>query len=193
MERGALDDTETRRPGDAETSRPLHSRQIMNEIKLDFQLSRRDLYRIIRIIAGERPFRKVAMPGLAGLVFLGHALDGNYGKGLVWAVLVAFLYWGVSQVMFLLHVYGAGNATLLVPQILELHDDKMVVTSEHSREEFMKPETSDVRVFGHHVVMTTNSGKLVFLERSFDAPGDYQKLKNWLMAGVSPRHGAASA
>ena len=157
----------------------------MNEPKLTFQLTRRDLYRIIRIIAGQRPFRKVAMPGLAGLVFLGHALDGNYGKGLVWAVLVALLYWGVSQIMFLLHVYGASNQTLLVPQEIALSEDRMVVTSEHSREELMKPEAADVRVFGHHVVITTSSGKLVFLERSFDAPGDYQKLKSWLMAGAS--------
>ncbi len=154
--------------------------ETMNQKRLTFQLSRRDLYDIIRITAAQRPFRRVALPALAGFVFLGHAIDGNYGKGLVWAVTVGALYWGVSQFMFWLNVYGVGNETLLAPQEMELQDDLMVVTSEHSREEFLKPDTLDVKTTDEHLVITTITGKLVFLKRSFEDPEDFQTLKDWL-------------
>ena len=72
------------------------------------------------------------MPGLAGFVFLGHAIDGNYDKGIAWAIIVGFLYWSISYIMFWLNVYGAGNETLLAPQEVELTEDMMVVTREHS-------------------------------------------------------------
>jgi len=147
---------------------------------LQFALSRKDLYDIIRITAGQRPFRRVAMPALAGFVFLGHAIDGNYDKGIVWAVIVGFLYWGISNLMFWLNVYGAGNETLLAPQKIELQDDQMVVTSEYSTEKFLKPDASDVRVSDEHLVITTSTGKLVFLERSFEEPEDFRILKDWL-------------
>ena len=147
---------------------------------LQFALSRKDLYDIIRITAGQRPFRRVAMPALAGFVFLGHAIDGNYDKGLVWAVVVGALYWGISHFMFWLNVYGAGNETLLAPQEIKLLDDSMIVTSEHSREEFLKPDTSDVRATDENLVITTITGKLVFLKRSFEDPEDFQTLTSWL-------------
>ena len=152
----------------------------MSQKRLIFQLSRKDLYEIIRITAAQRPFRRVAMPGLAGFVFLGHAIDGNYDKGIVWAVLMGGLYWGISHGMFWLNVYGAANESLLAPQEIELQDDQMVVTSEHSTEKFLKPDTSDVKISDEHVVITTSTGKLVFLERSFDDPGDFRILKEWL-------------
>ena len=157
----------------------------MSQKRLTFQHSRKDLYDIIRITAGQRPFRRVAMPALAGFVFLGHAIDGNYDKGIVWAVIVGFLYWGISHLMFWLNVYGAGNETLLAPQKIELQDDQMVVTSEYSTEKFLKPDASDVRVSDEHLVITTSTGKLVFLERSFEEPGDYNILRNWLMSGAT--------
>ena len=156
----------------------------MNQKRLPFQLSRRDLYDIIRITASQRPFRRVAMPALAGFVFLGHAIDGNYDKGLVWAVLMGVLYWGISHFMFWINVYGAGNETILAPQEIEFQDDLMVVTSEHSTEKFLKPEPSDIRIFREHLVITTSTGRLVFLERSFDEPGDFQILKSWLKNGT---------
>ena len=108
--------------------------------RLGFALSRKDLFDIIRITASQRPFRRIAMPALAGFVFLGHAIDGNYDKGVAWAIIVGFLYWSVSHIMFWLNVYGAGNETLLAPQEIELLDDMMVVTSEHSTEKFLKPD-----------------------------------------------------
>ncbi|MDF1525183.1 MAG: hypothetical protein P1S59_02770 [bacterium] len=158
--------------------------------RLKFQHSRRDLYDIIRITASQRPFRRVAMPALAGFVFLGHAIDGNYDKGLVWAVLMGALYWSISHIMFWINVFGAGNVTLLAPQEIELQDDLMVVTSEHSTEKFLKPDTADVKVTNEHLVITTSTGKLVFLERSFEIPGDFEILKAWLMSGPSG-HGDA--
>jgi hypothetical protein len=82
--------------------------------------------------------------------------------------------------MFWLNVYGAGNETLLAPQKIELQDDQMVVTSEYSTEKFLKPDASDVRVSDEHLVITTSTGKLVFLERSFDVPEDFKTLENWL-------------
>lgn len=157
----------------------------MQEKRLKFQLTRRDLYDIIRITASQRPFRRVAMPGLALFVFLGHAIDGNYDRGLIWAVVVGALYWSISHFMFWLNVYGAGNQTLLAPQEIELQEDQMVVTSEHSTERFLKPDTVDVKATDDHVVITTSTGKLVFLERSFEVPGDYNVLRNWLMSGAA--------
>ncbi|UCF89552.1 MAG: hypothetical protein JSV70_04795 [bacterium] len=157
----------------------------MNRTRLTFQLTRRDLYDIFRITAAQRPFRRVAMPGLALFVFLGHALDGNYDKGIVWAVIVGGLYWGVSQIMYLLHVYGAANESLLSPQQIVLSDELMAVTSEYSREEFLKPDPSDVHVAQEYLVIATSTGRLVFLKRSFHDPQDYEELKNWLVSGPS--------
>jgi hypothetical protein len=137
----------------------------MNESRLKFQLTRRDLYDIIRITASQRPFRRVAMPALAGFVFLGHAIDGNYDKGLIWAVVVGALYWSISHFMFWLNVYGAGNQTLLAPQ-----------------------EIMDVKATDDYFVITTSTGKLVFLERSFEDPKDFQILKSWLLS-VPPGRG----
>lgn len=162
----------------------------MHTKKLTFQHSRRDLYDIIRITAAQRPFRRVAMPALAGFVFLGHAIDGNYDKAIVWAVIVGFLYWGVSHFIFWLNVYGAGNETLMAPQEIELQDDIMVVTSEHSEEKFLKPDPLDVKMDDEHVVISTSTGKLVFLERSFEAAEDYRTLKTWLQSGP-PRNGGS--
>ena len=161
--------------------------KVGDPLTIRFALSRRDLYEIIRITAAQRPFRRVAMPALAVFVFLGHAIDGNYGKGAIWAVMVAALYWGISQFMYLINVYGASNETLLVPQVIELQDDSMVVTSEHSREEFLKPEPSDVKVYADYLVITMATGKLVFLKKSFEVPGDYAALKNWLTSGAPGR------
>ena len=152
----------------------------MKRTSLPFQHSRRDLYDIIRITAAQRPFRRVAMPALAGFVFLGHAIDGNYDKAIVWAVIIGSLFWGISHFIYWLHVYGAGNDTLLAPQEIELQEDLIVVTSEHSEEKFLKPEPEDVQLFDEHLVITTSTGKLVFLERSFEEPQDFQTLKNWL-------------
>ncbi|MDT8367544.1 MAG: hypothetical protein RRA15_13870, partial [bacterium] len=73
---------------------------------------------------------------------------------------------------------------------IELQDDLMVVTSEHSTEKFLKPDTADVKVTNEHLVITTSTGKLVFLERSFEIPGDFEILKAWLMSGPSG-HGDA--
>ena len=148
--------------------------------RIRFQLSRKDLFEIIRITASQRPLRRVAMPGLAFFVFLGHAIDGNYDKGIAWAIIVGFLYWSVSYVMFWLNVYGAGNESLLAPQEIHLLDDMMVVTSEHSTEKFLKPDPLDVKVMDEYVVITTSTGKLVFLERCFDEPESYRILKDWL-------------
>jgi len=125
------------------------------------------------------------MPALAGFVFLGHVIDGNYDKGLVWAVLMGVLYWSISHIMFWLNVYGAGNVTLLASQEIELQDDQMVVTSEHTTEKFLKPDTSDVKIANENLVITTSTGKLVFLERSFEAPEDYMALRDWLLKGPS--------
>ena len=160
----------------------------MHTKKLTFQHSRRDLYDIIRITAAQRPFRRVAIPALAGFVFLGHAIDGNYDKAILWAVIVGLLYWGISHGMFWLNIYGAGNETLMAPQEIELQDDQMVVTSEYSTEKFLKPDTSDVKTTDDYVVITTSTGKLVFLERAFGNVEDYQILRNWLKSGP-PRNG----
>ncbi|MDF1536700.1 MAG: hypothetical protein P1S46_09415 [bacterium] len=153
--------------------------------KLKFQLTRRDLYEVIRITASRRPLRRIALPGLAGLVLIGHTMDGNYLKGVIWAVAVAGLYWGVSQGMFLLHTYGGNNETLLVPQEIQLFDDRMVVTSEHGTEEFARPEPGSVRPAGSHLLIDTGGGSLVFLKGSFVDPGDYEILRSWLLSGPS--------
>ena len=159
--------------------------------RLEFQLSRWDLYQIVRLTASARPFRKVAGPALIGFVFLGHAIDGNYLKGFVWAIAVGVLFWGVSNIMFLLHVYGAGNETLLVSQGLTLYEDRMVVESDHSREEFGRPQPEDVKVKDQYLIMTReDGGGLIFLRSSFPDLEDFYTLKNWM---VSSREGAGSA
>ena len=76
----------------------------------------------------------------------------------------------------------------LHPQEMELVDDMMVVTSEHSEEKFLKPDPLDVKVEDEHVVISTSTGKLVFLERAFDNAEDYRTLKSWLQSGP-PRNG----
>jgi hypothetical protein len=150
---------------------------------LKFQLSKKDLYNIVRVNASTRPFRKIAAPALAGFVFLGHSIDGQYLRGLVWAVAVVALYWGVSQLMFLLHVYGAANETFLVPQEIALHPDRMVVSSEHSTEEFPRPKPSDVKAAEKHLLIATDRTNLVFVKRSFGRPEDYGVLTAWLRGG----------
>lgn len=188
MGREVFDDTGTWRHGDAERSRHSPTNHPMSEKRLTFQYSRKDLYDVFSITAAQRPFRRVAMPALAGFVFLGHAIDGNYDKAIIWAVIVAFLYWSISHGMYWLHVYGAANETLMAPQELELLDDMMVVTSEYSTEKFLKPDPLDVHVDDEHVVVSTSTGKLVFLEGSFEKAEDYLSLKGWLKSSP-PRNG----
>jgi hypothetical protein len=149
--------------------------------RLEFQLNRWDLYQIVRLTASARPFRKVAGPALVGFVFLGHAIDGNYLKGSVWAIAVGALFWGISNIMFLLHVYGGGNETLLVPQVLTLYMDRVVVESEHSREEFERPNPGHVKVHERHLIITREErDRLIFLRSSFPEPGDFETLKTWV-------------
>jgi hypothetical protein len=38
----------------------------------------------------------------------------------------------------------------------------------------------DVKTTDEHLVITTITGKLVFLKRSFEDPEDFQTLKDWL-------------
>jgi hypothetical protein len=156
---------------------------------LKFRLSKKDLYDIVRVNASRRPFRKVAAPALAGLVLLGHSLDGNYVKGVVWAAAVAALYWGVSHSMYLLHVYGSPNESLLVPQEITLSEDRMVVTSEHSNEEFPRPDPAEVTAGDKHLVVDKGNNRLVFLKSSFEGPEDFQVLKDWLK---NPHQGPGS-
>ncbi len=151
--------------------------------RLEFQLSRKDLYAIVRLKAAQRTFRKVAVPALAGLVFLGHSLDGRYVEGLLWAAGVVAAYWGVSNLMYILNVYGAANESLLVPQEITLHEDRLVITSEQSREEFARPDPSEVKTGGRYLVVETFKCSLVFLKRSFKKPEDYETLMNWLKTG----------
>lgn len=157
---------------------------VLEDPVLKFRLSRKDLYSIVRITAARRPLRKVAVPALAGFVFLGHSLDGRYIEGLVWGAGVAALYWGLSNLMYLLNVYGSSNESFLVPQEITLHEDKMVVTSEHSTEEFTRPDQMDVKSAAKHLVIDMGKNSLVFLKRSFEVPGDFQVLKDWLMSGT---------
>ncbi len=147
---------------------------------LSFQLDRKGLYETLRISAGRRVFRKVAPPVLAGFVFLGYSLDGQYLKGLAWAVAVGLLYWGLSQVMFLLHVYGAVNDTLLAPQQIRFQDDRLVVSSEYGTEEFDRPDSSDVKAADGYLTIAMGKNNLVFLKRSFGNPRDFEVLKGWL-------------
>lgn len=151
--------------------------------RIKFQLSRKDLYAIVRLKAAQRTFRRVAVPALAGFVFLGHSMDGRYVEGLLWAAGVAVAYWGVSNLMYILHVYGAANESLLVPQEIDLHEDRLVITSEHSREEFTRPYPSEVKAAEKYVVIGTGKSSLVFLKRSFKKPEDYETLMNWLKTG----------
>ena len=150
---------------------------------LSFQLSRKDLYSIVRVNAGRRVFRKVAAPALAGFVFLGHSIDGNYLKGFVWAVAIGILFWGLSQAMFLLHVYGAVNETLLVPQSIRLQEERMLVVSEHSTEEFDRPDPSDVTITEKYLAVAMGNTSLVFMKRSFANPEDFGELRKWLEGG----------
>ena len=123
----------------------------------------------------------MAMPALAGFVFLGHAVDGNYVKGAAWACLVAALYWGISNLMFLLHIFAGGNETLLVPQEISLYDDRLVVESEHSREEFPKPRPEEVKVSGNHLVLSREGGeRLIFSRRSFESEAGFEQLEKWM-------------
>ncbi len=156
----------------------------MSAATVRFRLSRWDLYRIVRLTASQKPFKKVALPGLAGFVFLGHAVDGNYLKGIMWAGIVAALYWGISNLMYLLHVYGGGNETLLVPQEISLFDDRMVVQSEHSREEFPKPGPREVKAAGNYLIFAREDGtRLIFIKGSFEDPGGFEELRRWAESG----------
>ena len=147
---------------------------------LAFQLDRKGLYETVRINAGRRLFRKLAAPALAGFVFLGHSIDGNYLKGLVWAIAIGLLYWGLSQAMFLLHVYGAVNETLLVPQRIRFQGERMLVVSEHGTEEFDRPDPSEVKVADSYLAVGKGKNSLVFVKRSFEKLEDFEVLKNWL-------------
>lgn len=152
----------------------------MSAATVRFRLSRWDLYQIVRLTASQRPLRRVALPGLAGFVFLGHAVDGNYLRGAVWACVVAALYWGISNLMYLLYVYGGGNETLLVPQEISLFDDRMVVQSEYSREEFPKPRPQDVRSAGNSLILVRDDGtRLIFIRSSFEDPEGFEQVRKW--------------
>lgn len=156
----------------------------MGAATLRFQLSRRDLYRTLRITAWSRPYRKVAVPFLAGIVFLGQAWDGKYLDGVLWGAGIAFLYWAVSNGMLLAYAYLAGNETLMVPQEIELRDNRMIVTSEHSREEFLRPPTAGVKAAGAYLVLEReNGGSLIFLRSSFADEADFEALANWAAMG----------
>ena len=156
-----------------------------DSFELTFQLDRKDLYDIIGITAGTSLFRKVAVPALAGLVLLGHSLDGNYVKGLLWALGVVLLYWGFSQGMILLHVFAGSNETLLVPQRIRLFEDRMLVTSEHSEEEFSRPDPSEVKTTARYLLIPMGKNSLVFMKGSFPDPGEFRILKNWLLGESS--------
>ena len=149
--------------------------------ELAFHPDRKDLYHAVRISASRRLFRKVAAPALAGFVFLGHSIDGNHLKGLVWAIAIGLLYWGISQAMFLLHIYGAVNETLLVPQRIRFEGDRMMVFCEHGTEEFNRPDASDVTVTEGYTAVAMGKSSLVFMKRSFQYPGDFGVLTDWLM------------
>ncbi len=149
--------------------------------ELTFQLSRRDLYDIICITAGTSLFRKVAVPVLAGMVLLGHSLDGNYLKGLLWALGIVLLYWGFSQGMILLHVFAGSNETLLAPQQICLLEDRILVTSEHSDEEFSRPDPSGVKTTDRYLLIPMGKNSLVFMKRSFRDPEEFEALKSWML------------
>ena len=146
---------------------------------LVFQLSRKDLYEVFRVTAGKSLLRKLAIPVLAGMVLLGHSLDGNYVKGLVWALGLILLYPGLSRALILLHVFGSSNETLLVPQKIRILEDRMLVSSEHSREEFPRPYPSEVRVTEKYLLFPMGKNSLVFPKRSFQDPVDFEALKQW--------------
>lgn len=151
--------------------------------ELVFQLSRGDLYHIVRITARTRPLPKLTMPLVAGGILLGHSLDGNYLKGLVWAAGAVLLYWGFSQILIFLHVFAPSNETLMVPQKIRLFQDRMAVSSEHSQEEFFRPDPSGVKAVDRYLLIPMGKNSLVFMRRSFPDPGDFEILKQWVLGG----------
>ena len=153
--------------------------------ELIFQLSRGNLYSIVRITAGTRLFRKLTVPLVAGIILLGHSLDGNYVKGLFWAAGAVLLYWGFSQILIFLHVFASSNETLLVPQKVRLFQDRMAVSSEHSEEEFVRPDPSAVKAVDRYLLIPMGKNSLVFMRRSFSDPEDFERLKKWALGGES--------
>jgi len=153
--------------------------------ELVFQLSRVDLYNIVRITARTRLLPKLTVPLVAGVILLGHSLDGNYLKGLVWAAGAALVYWGFSQILIFLHVYAPSNETLLVPQRIRLFQDRMAVSSEHSEEEFFRPDPSGVKAVDRYLLIPMGKNSLVFMRRSFSDPEDFERLKKWVLGGES--------
>ncbi len=160
---------------------PGSDRSAEAEAILKFQIDRKDLHMIVRLTAAQRSFRKMAPYFIAGFLFIGHAADGNYLKGLVWGAGVAALFLGLSRFLYLLHVYLGSNESFLVPQQLALFPDELVVESENSREVFPKPGFSDVTEGKGYLVLKRDDGtSLIFIERSFEKPGQYKELKNWM-------------
>jgi hypothetical protein len=163
---------------------PVGEMSVEPEAILKFQLDRKDFHIIVRLTAAQRSFRKMAPYFIAGFVFLGHAADGNYLKGLVWGVGVAALFLGLSRFLYFLHVYLGRNESFLVQQQLSLFPDELVVESESSREVFPKPLFKDVTEGkGYLILKRDDETSLIFIERSFEEPGGFQLLKNWLRAG----------
>lgn len=151
------------------------------ESVLNFQLDRKDLYTIVRLTAAQRTFRKMAPYFIAGFVFLGHSADGNYVKGLIWGAGVAALFLCLSRFFYFLHVYLGSNESFLVPQQLSLFPEELVVESESSREVFPRPGQRDITEGKGHLILKTNDGaNLIFIERSFNEPAQYQTLKDWV-------------
>ena len=81
------------------------------------------------------------------------------------------------------------NESLLVPQEITLSEDRMVVTSEHSTEEFPRPDPAEVTAGDKHLVVDRGKNRLVFLKSSFEGPEDFQVLKDWLK---NPHQGPGS-
>jgi hypothetical protein len=128
----------------------------------------------------------VAGPALAAFVFIGHSLDGNHFKGLVWALAIWLLYWGLTQAMFLLHVYGAVNETLLAPQRIRLSEDRMQVISDYGTDEFDRPSPSDVTIRDEYAAVAMGKNSLVFMKRSFEDLGDFEVLRKWMEGEEEP-------
>ncbi len=151
------------------------------EAILKFQLDRKDFHKIVRLTAAQRTFRKMAPYFIAGFVFLGHAADGNYLKGLAWGVGIAALFLGLSRFLYFLHVYLGSNESFLVQQQLSLFPDELLVESESSKEVFSKPAFKDVTEGkGYLILKRDDETSLIFIERSFEEPAQYQRLISWI-------------
>jgi len=160
---------------------PVNDTSTAPEAILKFQLNRKDFHMIVRLTAAQRNFRKMAPYFIAGFVFLGHAADGNYLKGLAWGAGVAALFMGLSRLLYFLHVYLGSNESFLVQQQLSLFPAELVVESENSREVFPKPGFRDVTEGKGYLILKKDNGtSLIFIERSFEEPGGFQELMTWM-------------